>query len=272
MTTLIKLGGSLVTDKRQAKVFRRDVVGEIADQLVRIRARQPQRRLVLGHGSGSYGHFEAQKHNTIRGVRTAAERLGLARVGLVATELSQLILAELIAAGLPAVRFQPSSFLAAKAGRIHDMKIGPLSLALEQNLIPLIHGDIAIDQTIGGTIISTEAIFSALARRLPVDTVLLLGDLEGVLDSDRTLIPKISPGSVSRVYSALGESSGVDVTGGMRQKVRDMIALVTANPSLTVHIANGNRDNVLLDLLINRRQIGTMIRSDAAATGRRPPC
>lgn len=272
MTTLIKLGGSLITDKRQAKVFRRDAVRGIADQLALLRDQQPGRRLVLGHGSGSFGHFEARKHNTIHGVRTAAERLGLAHVGAVATELSQLILAELIAAGLPALRFQPSSFLATQAGRIHDLAIGPLALALEQNLIPLVHGDIAIDRTMGGTIVSTEAIFSALAGRLPVESVLLLGDVEGVFDSAGAVIPRISPASIPRVHSALGASSGVDVTGGMQQKVRDMIALVEAHPSLTVHIVNGNRDNVLLELLVDRRPIGTLIHSDAAATRPPAPC
>ena len=96
MTTLIKLGGSLVTDKRRAKSFRGDIVRDIAGQLRQLRLWQPDMRLVIGHGSGSFGHHEAQKHHTIGGVRTDEERLGFARVGAVATELSQLILRELL--------------------------------------------------------------------------------------------------------------------------------------------------------------------------------
>ena len=262
MTTLIKLGGSLITDKRRAKSFRRDIVRDIADQLRQLRLRQPDMRLIIGHGSGSFGHHEAQKHHTIGGVRTDEERLGFARVGAVATELSQLILRELLGADLPAIRFQPSSMLVSRTGRIHEMETEPLVMALEQKLLPLIHGDIAVDREIGGTIVSTEAIFAKLVRSIPVDRIVLLGEVDGVLDEKGDLVPSVTPATMPQIQSALGAARGVDVTGGMLQKVSEMIALVAAHPALTVHIANGNRQNILIDLLINRCPIGTRISAE----------
>ena len=77
----------------------------------------------------------------------------------VATELSQLILGELLDAGLPVIRFQPSAMLTARDGRLHSLSVAPLMLALEQQLVPMVHGDIALDSKIGGTILSTEALF-----------------------------------------------------------------------------------------------------------------
>ncbi len=261
MTIMIKLGGSLITDKRRAKTFRRAAARGIAGQIKALHAGGMQ-RLVLGHGSGSFGHFEAQKHNTVNGVASPAQWLGFARVGAVASELSLLLLEELLAADLPALRFQPSSMLSAREGQILAIETRPLALALENNLIPLLHGDVALDSAIGGTIISTEALFARLAAPLDVSEIILLGEVDGVLDQAGAVIPRISPSRLPRLRSLLGAASGVDVTGGMLQKVTEMLDLVATQPSLTVRIANGQRANILPDLILHRQPLGTFICAD----------
>ena len=142
------------------------------------------------------------------------------------------------------------------------METEPLVMALEQQLLPLIHGDIAVDREIGGTIVSTEAIFAQLVRSIPVDRIVLLGEVDGVMDENGELVPSVAPATMPQIHTALGAASGVDVTGGMLQKVSEMIALVAAHPALTVTIANGNRQNILIDLLINRCPIGTRISAE----------
>lgn len=259
MTILIKLGGSLATNKSQARSFRRDVVRDIARQLVETRAALPGIRLVIGHGSGSFGHYEARQYNTANGVYSADDRLGMAKVGAVATELSQLILGELLAADLPVMRFQPSSMLTARNRKLQALSVEPLLLALEQKLIPLVHGDIALDIEIGGAIISTEALFAGLAEPLSARQIILLGDVDGVLDEKGAPIASITPDSFSRVIPLIGGSSGVDVTGGMLQKVMDMISLVQSHPGLEVVIANGKDSDILLDLLVDGATRGTRI-------------
>ena len=66
MLTLVKLGGSLITDKRVEKSFRRDVVKRLADEIAAARAVDPELKLLIGHGSGSFGHFAAKRANTLR--------------------------------------------------------------------------------------------------------------------------------------------------------------------------------------------------------------
>ena len=261
MTVLIKLGGSLVTDKSRARTFRGEVVQNIARQLVELRAGHPDLRLVLGHGSGSFGHFEADLHDTAAGVYTADDRLGFAKVGAVATELSLLILRELLAAGLPVMRFQPSSMLATRGRQLHALSAEPLLLALEQQLIPLVHGDIALDSEIGGAILSTEALFAGLVKPLSARQIILLGDVAGALDENGEPLPLITPASFRRVAPLLGASGGVDVTGGMLQKVTEMIGLVQRHAGLEVVIANGNDHHILLDLLVGGAARGTRIRA-----------
>jgi isopentenyl phosphate kinase len=263
MTILIKLGGSLITDKRKPKSFRPDMVGRLAEQLSHIRKRDEKRRIVIGHGSGSFGHFEAQKHRTARGVNTRQDRQGFAQVGAVATELSLLALNEFLAAGLPMMRFQPSSTIIATGGQITSFDSRALLLALEKQLVPLIHGDIAVDQEINGAIISTESLFAHLVEPLRVRQIILLGEVDGVLDQRHEVIPLITPRSLRNRLSALRGSQGVDVTGGMLQKVKTMTALVRSHPSLSVIIANGKQDGILVDLLENRLQKGTRISADS---------
>lgn len=259
MTILIKLGGSLITDKTEARSFRSGRVSRIAKQVVQLRKLIPDVRIVIGHGSGSFGHVEARKHNTVKGVYTAEERQGFGQVGAVAAELSLLVQKEFLAAGLPTLRFQPSSTLVSRGGRIESFDSRALSLALDQRFIPLIHGDIALDRRIGGTIVSTESIFAHLVQPMGVDQIILLGEVAGVLNQNGELVPQITPGSLASVESALEGSQGVDVTGGMSQKVKTMIDLVRMHPSLNVIIADGRRDYVLQDLLIEGCHIGTRI-------------
>ena len=259
MTTLIKLGGSLVTDKLSARSFRRAAVQAIARQLLDLRALQPERRLVVGHGSGSFGHFEARKHNTIEGVRNADERLGFASVGAVASELGQLVLRELVAAGLPALRFPPSAFQIARDKYPVHLDTRPLALALAQGYLPLVHGDIALDESIGGTIISTEALFARLVEPLQVTSIILLGNVAGVGDQRGQVISHITADNLVRYESALGQSDGVDVTGGMRQKVLEMLDLAQRHPDLNIVIADGNAPRILRALLVDGAEVGTRI-------------
>ncbi|MXV94130.1 MAG: hypothetical protein F4Z94_12205 [Chloroflexi bacterium] len=262
MTTLIKLGGSLVTDKRVAKSFRRDVVRQLVAQLASYFASGERGPVVLGHGSGSFGHVLAREYQTMQGVAGDSGRLGMARVGAVAAELSSLILVELLAAGLPALRFPPSALLMTRNRRIEALETRPLQSALEQGCLPLVHGDIALDSQVGGTIVSTEAVFAALVEPLGVSEIILLGEVAGVLDVHGSVIPRIGPSAFPDLKKTLGGARGIDVTGGMSHKVQAMAELVARQPSLAITIADGRRDGILFDLLRHRHAIGTRITAD----------
>ena len=58
-------------------------------------------------------------------------------------------------------------------------------------------------------------------------------------------------------------SQFVDVTGGMRQKVETMAALVETNPELTVSIFSGRQPGTLAKALAGSAP-GTTIRADEA--------
>lgn len=259
MLTFVKLGGSLITDKRVENSFRADVAQRVASELYEVYSRRDWYPLLVGHGSGSFGHVAAKEYDTIHGVETPEQWRGFAHVATVAAELNYLMAKALHEAGVPVMRFQPSASALAVDGRIDDMAVEPIRRALMGRLVPLVYGDVAIDSRRGGTIISTETIFFYLARYLPVSRILLLGEVDGVYDASGTVIPTITPQTLDNVERALGGSAGTDVTGGMETKVHDMLALVQEQPNITIRIMNGQTPGLLRDTLLNQAAPGTLI-------------
>ncbi len=251
MLTFLKLGGSLITDKTREGVFLQDRAVRLADEISAAWSARAGLRLLIGHGSGSFGHFAARKHRTMEGVSTPEQWRGFAEVGRTAARLNRLMADALAGAGLPIWPIQPSASAECSGGSLKLLEMRPIRAALDHDLIPLVYGDVALDTARGGTIISTETIFFYLAPLLRPQRVLLFGDVEGVLDESGQVIRRITPGSLPEVEAALGGSRGVDVTGGMASKVRDMVKLVERTPDLTIHILSGLTPGLLHDTLLD---------------------
>jgi isopentenyl phosphate kinase len=243
MLAFLKLGGSLITDKSRPETPDTTAIERLAAEIAQALRDNADLSLVVGHGSGSYGHVEAAKYGTHQGVEGRAAWRGFARVALSASRLNALLWEALDGAGIPAFRIQPSSSAVCKGGKLVEMALGPLRRTLDEGLVPLVYGDVAVDSTQGGTIISTEAIFDYLARALQPDRLLLAGDFEGVLDLSGKLIAHITPANYPEFQPALGGSSHTDVTGGMRSKVEAMLALAQALPGLEIVLFSGTQAN-----------------------------
>lgn len=258
MVTLVKLGGSLITDKTTPRSYRDSVVSQLAQELKQFYATLNGEGLIIGHGSGSFGHVIAKQHKTIEGVKTSTEWVGFAEVGNTASELNHLVMQTLMKHQLPIWRIQPSASVVAQSGEIVSMAMEPIAHAVEHQLIPLVYGDVAIDLQLGGTIISTETLFFYLAKHLPVSRIILMGEVDGVLDENGDVIPEITLGNYAKISDLLGGSRGTDVTGGMRTKVEGMLQLARQCPKLQIHIINGKVPNTLLQLA-NNIPVGTLI-------------
>lgn len=259
MLTLVKLGGSLITDKRVEKSFRRDVVKQLADEFVAAYTENPGLKLIIGHGSGSFGHFAASRANTINGVHTSDEWKAFAQVSNVAAELNGLVVDVLQSAGLPVWGIQPSASLLASDGDVSSMSVTSLLTALENGLIPVVYGDVSLDVAKGGTIISTEKLFFYLSSVMSVDRIFLLGEVAGVYDASGATIDMITQSNYASLVAAFRGSAGIDVTGGMETKVEDMLSLVTRYPVMTIRIFSGLQEQLLSNALLDKSYTGTLI-------------
>lgn len=249
----LKLGGSLITDKSRPSTPRLDVLKRLAGEIAAARKEDPHLRLILGHGSGSFGHVPAKKYGTRSGVATPEEWLGFTEVWWQASALNRLVVESLQKVELPALSFPVSAGAIGEAGQVANWDISPLVAALDAGLLPIVYGDVVFDRQHGGTIFSTEDIFGYLATELNPERILLAG-LEAGVYADypecNQLISEITPENLAEVAPALRGSAATDVTGGMASKVHQMLRLVEANPGLSVYIFSGeSSDNVKNALL-----------------------
>lgn len=263
-TIFLKLGGSLITDKTRVEHARKPILRRMAREIKAARAARPELRLVLGHGSGSFGHVAAKKYGTRYGVTDREDWLGYAIVAAAAARLNQIVTDVFIAEGLPIVSLPPSASARCDEGRLSFLDTFVLRAALEHSLVPLVQGDVALDTVRGATIVSTEDVFIYLVREFQPTHILLAGEVAGVYensDLSGPIIPVITPGNVAQYTPALGGSHGIDVTGGMIGKVNQMLGLVQHYPAIEARIFSGVRRGNVQRLLIDPdAEIGTAIR------------
>ena len=251
----LKLGGSLITDKTQPYTPRLDVIEDVALQISNALRNQPNLRLVLGHGSGSFGHVAASEYNTRDGFPRPSPLIhrerdkteenywkGFAEVWYQASSLNRFVMKALHKTNVLAVALPPSGSIIASDGRVSIWETTPIRMALAAGLVPVIYGDVTFDEVRGGTILSTEDLFSHLARALNPERILLAG-LEAAVWEDfpaRTRrIETITPQTFGQINKGVGKADGADVTGGMEDKVTQMLDLVQQIPDLKIQIFSG---------------------------------
>jgi len=251
-----KLGGSLITDKTREATPRPEVISRLAREVREALAARPALRLVLGHGSGSFGHFAAQRYQVHRG---GADARGYAETGAAAARLNRLVVDAFLAEGVPVVAFQPSASARCVGGELVELAVRPLEGALARGLVPVVYGDVALDDQQGSAIISTERVFGYLAGFLRPGRIVLAGEVDGVFTADplrdpaARLIPEIARHNIEEVRAALAGSRGVDVTGGMLSKVLDMLALAREWPGLEALLVSGLRPGWVREALAGNR-------------------
>lgn len=282
---LTKLGGSLITDKSRPGTARPEVIRRLAEEVATALPRLGS-GLVMGHGSGSFGHVAAARYGLRGGLpaataveapaATATEapatarseppaevlRQGVPEVQAEAAALHRLVLQALRDAGVPAFSVAPSSAAVAEGGAVASFAAEPVARALEAGLVPVVYGDVAVDRERGAAILSTEATFGALALRLPtwgwrVCRVLWLGATEGVYDADGRVIPEIPTAAADAAREAAGASAGVDVTGGMAHRL--VMAVGLAAWGIPSWIGDGRSPGSLERALLGAEPPGTRV-------------
>jgi isopentenyl phosphate kinase len=252
---LVKLGGSVITDKNVSYFAREDVIKRLAEEL-----KNAKTALVIAHGSGSFGHVSAAKYGGAKGYKST---LGLAKVALDALEINRIVMRNLVAKGLPAISFKPMSMITAKNGEMKNNFFEPIILALKQELIPVVYGDGILDETWKSTIFSGETSLGKIALYLKskgykIAKIIEVGETDGVYDDKKNTIFNISSKSWPKIKKFIFNSNRADVTGGMKHKIEE--ALKISQIGTETLIINGNIKNELARALSGKPTKGTVIR------------
>ncbi len=256
----LKLGGSAITNKTRESTARPDVIRRIAREVRLARGNERHPALVLGHGSGSFGHYAAHKFGFGRNWNAYAE------TGASAARLNRIVADIFLAEGVPVVSVQPSASAVCRDGALVNLAVDSIRAALAHDLVPLVYGDVAFDETRGMTICSTEMLFAYLAPILKPSRILVSGIVDGVFtadphqDSSAQLIREITPANFSQMQSQLRGSHAVDVTGGMLAKVKTMLALVEDQPATRVCVMSALKEGLIAQALLQEDfRAGTII-------------
>lgn len=217
MTTVLKLGGSVITEKDTSETVDETNLERAATAISRASG-----RLVVVHGGGSFGHHHAAAHGVsttagthddeaVRAIHAAMKRLNAAAIEALAE------------AGVPAVPVHP--FSAASRGIDGSLLFeeDAVETMLGEGFVPVLHGDVIAHRREGATILSGDELVVALAKDLAADRVGVCSAVSGVYDADGSVIDRID--SFEDVAEAVGESEDTDVTGGMAGKVRALLSL-----------------------------------------------
>jgi isopentenyl phosphate kinase len=243
VTTVLKLGGSAITDKETP-----ETIDEAAlDETVSAIAEASVDGLVVVHGGGSFGHPNAEKHGVSSSAGTRDAR-GVFEIHDAMRRLNDAVVGRLQDAGVPALPVHPLSGGARDADAALSLPLDATETMLSERFVPVLHGDVVAHAGEGATVVSGDELVTHLARGLGAERVGLCSTVPGVYDENGDVIAEIT--DFEDVADALGGSDATDVTGGMAAKVRALLELgapahVFGPDALSDFLAGGDAGTVI---------------------------
>lgn len=253
---LVKLGGSVLTDKARLRTPRRTAIRRLARELAAVR--QP---LLVVHGAGSFGHILARRHKLNEGGSSAMKRIAAAGVQRDVKELDGLVVNALIAAGLAAIPIPPSTILSLDDGKVATMDLMTFVEFSSMGFTPVTFGDVVRDLRHGFSVCSGDVLMLELARAFRPERAVFAADIDGLFTMDprqhreARMVEVVRSEDIDRIKFT--SAARTDVTGSIEGKVRRMFEI--ADHVGECLIVNGNVKNRVRDALRGRRVVGTRV-------------
>ncbi len=234
---IVKLGGSVITDKSQALTPNTHNITRLVQELAES-IKTENISLIVVHGGGSYGHPLANRYHLDQGLKDISQLLGFAETHQSMLALNKLVIEEFVEHKLPAVSFPAMNMWTTKDGRIAEGSPTQVEDALRRGFIPVLFGDTVFDSTRGVAILSGDQIINYLVKPLKPKMVIIGTDVDGLFTADpkthptARFIPKLTSQNVDPVLKGLEGAKVVDVTGGMRAKVTELLEIASYTPKI----------------------------------------
>lgn len=124
---------------------------------------------------------------------------------------------------------------------------------LLDNVIPVVNeNDVVATTELMFT--DNDELAGLVAKQLKADCLIILTGTEGILDDDGNTIPEVNFDNIDLVASHINPDKSTGGRGGMTSKFN--VAKELSQKGITVHIVNGKRKKVLLDIA-DGKEIGT---------------
>jgi len=247
---LIKLGGSIISDKEKPFSFNVQIVKNIAREIKKF---YPSKEFIIVHGGGSFGHPLAKKYGIRDGINgmDIKKMQGISYTHEAMLDLNKMIINIFLEEELPAFSISPSSIFIINNGNIVYGEIKVLKELLKRKFIPVLFGDVAVSEDKGMDILSGDQIMAYLANEMAVEKAIFLMDVDGIYDGN--------PREGAKLIEEINEDVKIDavqgkfdVTGGIKNKLEEALKM-----DCMVYFINGMKKGNLTKA-IEGKKVGSM--------------
>jgi isopentenyl phosphate kinase len=243
---LIKLGGSIITNKDKPLSAKRKTIDKLAKSLKKIK--EP---IVIVHGGGSYGHYWSVKYD----MHTKERKYDLKGVAIVKNsmiELNKIILDSFLKNKLNPYCLPPTDFMT--GNKPIGKKVKEIEKIAKSGLVPVTFGDALWYGQNKTFILSGDKIMTHIAKILKPKLCIFALNEDGVYSDlkSKKLISEL------KGERPLISENKMDVTGGMTRKIEE--ASKIAKMGMNVFFVNGNKPERIVKAVKNRKFEGTVFR------------
>jgi isopentenyl phosphate kinase len=251
---IIKLGGSVITEKRAECKYR-----EITQSLIKQIAKTGKQTILI-HGAGSYGHPFAKRYNLGKGLSSKKQLKGFSVTHSKVRELNLKVIRAMLKAGMKPVSIPPLNILYCSSGAISEFNSDLFKELIEKGFTPVTFGDVVMDRVRGCSICSGDTLAEALAKIFNPDKVIFVVDVDGLYTQDPNshearLLKQIEVKDLEKIE--VSKQLTPDVTGGMKGKIEAIKSIARYSEVIVV---NGKAPRRLYKALVGGKFIGTQIR------------
>ncbi|MFQ5572767.1 MAG: isopentenyl phosphate kinase [Nitrosopumilaceae archaeon] len=243
---LIKLGGSIITNKAKPLSARKSSIDKIVRALKKL-----DEPIIVVHGGGSYGHYWSVKYN-MHTKPAYYNTHGVSVVKNSMVELNKIILDSFLKNKLNPYCLPPTDFIFGNKPIIK--KIKEMGKIAKTNLIPVTFGDALWFGKKKSYILSGDRIMSILANILKPRLCIFVLNVDGLYSDPKT---KKLINEFKGVKPLISKSSK-DVTGGMKRKVEE--ATKISKKGMNVFFVNGNKPERIIDAVKRKKFQGTLFK------------
>ncbi len=253
---LLKLGGSVLTDKASKPRFKKTVCRRILSEVAKMEV-----PVVILHGAGSFGHPLAKKYGIGQRSITPEARAGISETLAACGVLHAEVVQAAQEAGLRPISVPLHMLSQSQGGELVDLPTDELARLIDEGFAPVLSGTVIRDDRLGWRVVSADELMAALAPDLTPRLAVFATDVEGVYDKEpakpgAVVQPILTLDGLNDIDAAGGR--GDDVTGRMRGKLERAFAVAAECPTW---IVDGTVRGRVQDVLKGKVVPGTRIQA-----------
>ena len=268
---IIKLGGSILTDKKTPNSIREKVINSLISQISDNYHTSTQPKIILIHGAGSFGHPIANSFSIQNGLNQTIPNqiLGLAKTHQSVKNLNNKIVDSFLSRDIPVLSLTTSSVFFQRETDLNFSGFNHIQSLLDLGIIPVLFGDILIHGSNNFSIISGDRVIYEICNsfsssnntKYKIEKIIFCFDKDGIIisneEKDSTVIQIIKSKDLDHLSLKNFEDS-IDVTGNIKGKLHEIKKICELG--IPVQLINGQKPDLLIKALKNEKILSTLIK------------